>query len=182
MKTIIVLFAEGFEQIEALAPVDLLRRAGFSVITASIGASKWVTSSHNLKIETDTLLTDLPMQAADMIFLPGGPGTKNYEQQPLVKTFIELHAVQNKYLAAICAAPSVFGKMGLLKGKKATAFPGYENSLEGATFTGNEVEVDGLFITGRGAGCSIDFGLALVECLSNKETANDLAKKIIYKA
>jgi protein deglycase len=182
MKKVIVFIAEGFEQVEALAPVDLLRRAGFEVITAAIGSSKRVKSSHNVIIETDTLIEQLPLEAADMLFLPGGPGTKRYDDQPLVKTFIELHVKQNKFLAAICAAPSVFGKMGLLKGKKATVFPGYENSLEGAIFTPKCVVVDGNFITGRGAGCSIAFGLALIECLAGKDKANEIAEKILYKS
>ena len=179
MKKVIVLLAEGFEQIEALAPLDILRRAGFEVTTVSVSNSIWVTSSHNVKVEADTLISKLPMQSADMLVLPGGPGTKNYDAQPLVKTLIDQHVKDNKYLAAICAAPSIYGKMGLLEGKRATCFPGYEQTLKGAQFTGTKVEVDGNVITARGAGCSIEFGLALVACLAGKAVADDLAKKIM---
>jgi protein deglycase len=179
MKKVIVLLAEGFEQIEALAPVDILRRAGFEVTTVSINNSIWVASSHNVKVEADALISKLPVLPADMLVLPGGAGTKNYDAQPLVKTFIDIHVKENKYLAAICAAPSVFGKMGLLEGKRATCFPGYEETLKGASFTGNKVEIDGNIITARGAGCSIEFGLALVTCLAGQTAADDLAKKMM---
>ncbi len=179
-KTAIFL-ADGFEEIEALTVVDLLRRAGIEITTASIMGRKSVEGSHKITVEADALLEDLDFDSYDMLILPGGmPGTTNLDNCAPLKAKIQEFADAGKRLSAICAAPTVFGGMGLLKGKRATCYPGREPDLLGADVQTTEVVKDGNFITSRGMGTAIPFGLAIIEEFQGKDAAVDMAAKIVY--
>ncbi len=179
-KTAIFL-ADGFEEIEALTVVDLLRRAGIEITMTSIMGKKSVTGSHNIKVEADELIEDLDFDSVDMIILPGGmPGTKNLDSCEPLKAKIRKFNDSGKLLAAICAAPTVYGKMGLLKGKRATCYPGCEGDLLGADLQTTEVAQDGNFITSRGMGTAIPFGLAIIAQFQGPSSAQDMANKIVY--
>lgn len=173
--------ADGFEEIEALCPVDLCRRAGLEVKTVSITENKEVTGSHGITVLADLTAKDA-LGAFDMIVLPGGmPGTKNLDASPVVENAIAEAVRSDKYIAAICAAPMVLGKRGLLRGKEAISFPGFEQYLEGATVSEKRVVLDGKILTGAGMGVSHDFGLAIVEIFCGKDTADKLGGAILYK-
>lgn len=148
-----VFLANGFEEMEALAPVDLLRRAGVEVFTVGVG-SDMIVSSHNIPVKTDTTVDKIVLNdELEMIVLPGGmPGTLNLEASPDVLGAVDYCADNNRYIAAICAAPSIIGHKGLLDGRYATCFPGYEKDLKGAIHSARLVAVDGKFITAKGAG------------------------------
>ena len=179
-KTVIFL-ADGFEEIEALTVVDLLRRAGIEITTASIMGRKNVTGSHNITVEADALLDEIDFNNTDMLILPGGmPGTTNLDNCEPLKAQISKFNDQGKMLAAICAAPTVYGKMGLLQGKKATCFPGREPDLLGADVQISETVKDDNFITSRGMGTAIPFGLAIIGHYQGAEAASEMAKKIVY--
>ena len=179
-KTAIFL-ADGFEEIEALTVVDLLRRAGIEIVTVSISGQKSVTGSHSIKVEADKLIEELNFDEQDMLILPGGmPGTANLDSCALLKEKIREFNDNQKPLAAICAAPTVFGKMGLLKGKKACCFPGRESDLLGADVQTTEVAKDGNFITSRGMGTAIPFGLSIIEHFQGSDAAKAMAEKIVY--
>ena len=181
-KTAIFL-AEGFEEIEALTVVDLLRRAGIEITTASITGNKQVSGSHGIKVEADALLDDINFNDTDMIILPGGmPGTNNLDAWEPLKAQIKAFADAGKKLAAICAAPTVYGKMGLLKGKKACCYPGCDGDLIGADVTTEAVTKDGNFITSSGMGTAIPFALAILEHFNGKEAAEQMAQAIVYTA
>lgn len=159
---IYVFLADGFEETEALAPVDLLKRAGKEVITVGVTGNV-VTGSHGIQVIADTNEISLD-DSLEMIVLPGGmPGTLNLEKSQCVQNAIDYCVLNNKFIGAICAAPSILGHKGLLKDKKAICYPGFESHLEGAVISDNSVEEDGIFITARGAGVAINFGLKLVE-------------------
>lgn len=159
---IYVFLADGFEETEALAPVDLLKRAGKEVITVGVTGNV-VTGSHGIQVIADTNEISLD-DSLEMIVLPGGmPGTLNLEKSQCVQNAIDYCVLNNKFIGAICAAPSILGHKGLLKDKKAICYPGFESHLECAVISDNSVEEDGIFITARGAGVAIDFGLKLVE-------------------
>lgn len=167
-----VFIAKGFEEIEALTTVDFLRRAGLEVYTVGIG-SKIVAGSHNIPVFCDLDESEtVPDNSIDAIILPGGmPGTLNLEANKTVNSYIDYCAVNNKLICAICAAPSILGHKGLLKGKKATCFPGFEKELDGAEVTGDFVCCDGNIITGKGMGSAISFSQKICEQLLNKEKA-----------
>ncbi len=171
---IYVFLADGFEEIEALAPVDILRRAGFEVVTVGV-TGKTVTGSHNIPVVADITCDSVTTDKLEGVVLPGGmPGTLNLEKDATVKRLVDF-AVNNKImLAAICAAPSILGHKGILAGKSATCFPGFENELEGAVLSTDGVVTDGDIITGQGAGVALEFGFALVSYLKDKETAENL--------
>lgn len=176
---IYVFLAEGFEETEAIAPIDILRRSGKEVITVGIG-EEVITSSHGVSVIADITEVDFfPSDELEMIVLPGGmPGTLNLEKSRTVQDAIDYCAENDRYIAAICAAPSIIGKKGLLKGKKATCFPGFEEFLEGADFTGEPVEADGKIITARGAGVAVEFGLKLSEILVSPAKAEKLRESM----
>ena len=171
--------ANGFEEIEALAPVDLLRRAGVEVKTVGVGGSV-ITSSHGIPVtcdltEAQALLTD----ELDAVILPGGmPGTLNLEKSANVQAALDFAAANGSFICAICAAPSVLGHKGLLDGKEAIAFPGFEKDLIGATVSEKYVVTDGNIITARGAGVAVDFGLAIVAALKDRATAEKIRAAI----
>lgn len=179
---IYVFLAEGFEEVEALTPVDVLRRCGLEVKTVGIG-SQIIKGSHGISVVTDTDDAEISMgDDLQMIVLPGGmPGTLNLEKNPVVQEAID-HCVENNiYIAAICAAPSILGHKGTLAGKKATCFPGFEDQLQGAGYTADLVTVDGRIITAKGAGAAMKFALKLAEILCGKERADKLEDSLQCK-
>lgn len=167
--------ADGFEEIEALAPVDLLRRAGIEVKTVGVGGSV-ITGSHGIPVTTDLCAENAPLtNALDAVILPGGmPGTKNLEASKEVQAALDFAAANGKLLCAICAAPSVLGHKGLLNGKEAIAFPGFEGDLLGARISEKAVVKDGNVITAKGAGVAVDFGLAIVAALKDSAVASKI--------
>ena len=181
MSRAAVFLAEGFETVEALAVVDICRRAGIDTVTISVSDDRRVSTSHGILVEADELIADTDLDSFDMLILPGGmPGTENLEKcTPLMDKLDEFNAAE-RYISAICAAPRILGKKGFLKGRRATCFPGVEGFLEGAVHTGSKVEADGHFITGRGMGTAIEFALAIVERLEGKEKAQQVAEKITF--
>lgn len=172
-----VFLADGFEEIEALAPVDILRRADVDVKMVSITNEYEVCGCHGIKVKAD-ILFDQMENDAQMLVLPGGmPGTINLGKfAPLC----DMLKKANCTIAAICAAPSVFGQLGLLKGKKSTCYPGFEDKLEGAEISDLPVVVSGNVITSRGAGTAHLFGFKLLELLKGKEDAETLKKAMQY--
>ncbi len=174
--------AEGFEEIEALCPLDIMRRAGLDVTTVGIG-SRQITGAHKICVQTD--ITDseyekLSEHSADMIFLPGGmPGTLNLANSRIVRDAIRLAQKEDKYIAAICAAPSILGDMGILEGKEAICYPGFEEHLLGAKLSVQKVVLDGRILTAAGMGVAVDMGLAIVEIFCGREKMLSLKKAII---
>ena len=180
VKMVYMFLAEGFEEVEALCPLDLLRRAGVKIMTVGVGG-KVIRGSHGIEViadittyEAEKLLSKNP---ADMVILPGGmPGTLNLQADETVNRFIAYASENGKYLAAICAAPLILGELGLLKGKRAICYPGFEERLIGAEIApeGVSVVTDGTVITGKGMGVALEFGLALVGVLVSYEKADEL--------
>lgn len=173
--------ADGFEDIEALAPVDIMRRAGLQVETVSITDEIVVNTAHGVGIVADKTLAEIDFDDAELLFLPGGlPGATNLDAcQPLREGLMQ-HYEARRLIAAICAAPLVLGHLGLLEGKRATCYPGFETELKGATYTASLVEQDGLFITGKGPGAAMELGYVLVELLKDKQTADALREGMMY--
>ena len=176
---IYIFLADGFEEIEALCPLDIMRRAHLDVTTVGIGGRREITGAHGICVLADTADTDLEIHAPDLIMLPGGmPGTKNLEASDTVRRAIAEALDCGSLIAAICAAPSILGKMGLLKGRHATCFPGFEQYLDGAILSDEAVVRDGNIITAKGMGVAAEFGLAIVEALLQKDVALDIARQI----
>ena len=177
-----IFLANGFEEIEALFPLDLFRRAGLEVKTVAIGNSQTVTGAHGISVIADIKENELSSQIADVVILPGGmPGTLNLENSAAVQTALKNAVEQEKLVCTICAAPSILGKCGYLKGKKATCVPGFEEYLDGAIFTNERVVRDGNFITAKGMGCGAEFGLVIIEALLGKEKADEIAHSSFVK-
>lgn len=172
---IYLFLAQGFEEMEAFAPVDILRRAGLTLATVGVNGRK-VTGSHGIEVTADLTEDQVEKDAIEMVILPGGPGTKNLEQSSVMKDSVRFCAESGRPIAAICAAPSILGHMGLLKGHKATCFPGYEQELGAKEVTGESVCVSGNIITGKGAGVAAEFALKIVEFLCGEEKSNHLRK------
>ncbi len=164
---IYVFLAEGFEESEALVTVDVLRRAGYTVLTAGVGG-EYVTGSHGITVKSDVLCDGLvPTDELEAVVLPGGiPGTPNLEKDETVRRFIDFAAQNHRVLGAICAAPSVLGKRGLLKDRVATCYPGFEAELLGATYEKASVCISDNFVTGEGAGAVFEFSLALCDVIA----------------
>ena len=173
METVYLFFAEGSEEVEALAVVDILRRAGVETRIVSVTGDKMVTGAHGIRVEADMLMEEVDFSQGRYVgiawraarFIQSGPG-----HEGLAEGIMRQYKA-GKPLAAICAAPLVYGRMGLLKGLKATCYPGFEENLEGASYTGNLVEEDGLFITGKGPAAVFEFGYAIVAKLAGKDKA-----------
>ncbi|MGN0495168.1 MAG: DJ-1 family glyoxalase III [Lachnospiraceae bacterium] len=181
MKKAYLFFATGFEEVEALTVVDILRRGGVDCKTVSVTGDYDVTSSHNVTVRADLVFEHQDLNDGDMIILPGGiPGTPNLKAHTGLEALIRRYDSEGKYLAAVCAAPTVYGEMGLLKGKDATCYPGMEDGLLSANKKTDKVVCDGQFITSRGMGTCVDFGLTLLEKLTDKETADAIGRKIVY--
>jgi len=175
--------ADGFEEIEALTPVDVLRRAGMDVMTVAVGTGdkKTVTGSHGIAVEADLTMAEAKaLGEPDTVILPGGmPGTKNLDADRDVDGFVMRAAERGDTLAAICAAPMILGKRGLLKGKRATSFPGFEKDLLGATVTGGRVEIDGNTVTACGMGAALEFALALIEVKKGEGAAREMHRTVL---
>ena len=172
--------ADGFEEIEALYTLDLLRRAHIDVLTVGV-TGKVANGSHKIPVVCDIDCASLPYNSDfDMIILPGGmPGSTNLDKAECVEKYIKLALENDKLICAICAAPFILGKRGILKDKRATCFPGFENQLEGATVVDAGVVRDGNIITGRAMGSAHEFALTVLEALQGKEAADKMRKTII---
>ena len=180
-KACLIFLAEGFEEIEALTVVDLLRRESLDIKMVSITENKQVSGSHGITVNVDMTLGEVVPEEAEMLILPGGmPGTTNLKNCKKLTDMILTFDENKEKIAAICAAPTVFGYLGILKGKKATCYPGCEDQLTGADVVYDSVVTDGNITTSRGMGTAIDFGLEIVSILKNKEAADALAAKIVY--
>ena len=173
-----VFLADGFEIIEALSPVDMLRRAKVEIKLVGV-TGEIVTSSCGVAVKTDMLIDEFDFYDVEAVVLPGGmPGTLNLENNQTVQKIIDNASNTNAFICAICAAPSILGHKGLLNEKEVTCFPGFENALEGATLSEDFVVTDGKFITARGAGVSVDFGLEIVKQLRGEELSNEIRSQI----
>ena len=183
MAKVFSFFADGLEEIEALTPVDLLRRAGHDVTTVSIMKRNPVRGAHNIFIEADTLFEDADFAEGDLFILPGGgEGSQNLDAHEALHALIKEKLAAGKRIAAICAAPMVFGHLGLLEGKQAVIYPGMEAELIGATPVDMPAVTDGLITTGRGPGSSFDFGLELIRLLDGEAKAEEIRAGLVYKA
>lgn len=181
-KKVYVFLAEGFEVTEALSTVDVLRRAHLDVTTVSISSSLEVMSSNQILVTADRLFTDGTLSDADAIVLPGGmPGTLNMEQFIPLISLIKDYYKAGKIIAAICAAPSILGHLGLLHGEEAIAYPGFEESLSGASVSNKSVVRSHQFITARGMGVSQQFALKIIETLIDNQTASQVASAAIIE-
>ena len=170
---IYMFLADGFEEVEALAPLDLLRRAGLDIKTVGIG-KKQITGAHGINVEAD-LCEDQICDIADAVILPGGmPGTLNLDASKTVEIAVLATHAKGGYVCAICAAPRVLGRLGILDGKRFTCYPGTEELIPNGIFTEERVTVDGKIVTARGMGCAVDFGLALVGLFCGEETEKKL--------
>lgn len=175
MGTVYVFLADGFEEMEAFAAVDIMRRAGLNVAMITVTPDEIVTGAHGVPVLCDKNIVNCDFFDAEMLVLPGGmPGAETLEKCEDLRKLILRTVEAQKPVAAICAAPMILGKLGLLKGKKATCYPGFEQYLEGAEYTAAVVEKDGNFITGKGPGAAFDFALAIVETLKGKEKVEEL--------
>lgn len=164
--------ANGFEITEAMAPLDVMRRAGLEVKTVGI-TGEMIQSSNGVSIKPDIDISDITYDNIDGAILPGGmPGTLNLKASDAVVECVKKCYNDGKLVASICAAPSIFGEMGLLRDRRATCFPGFEKALDGAVHTGAHVETDGNVITSKGAGCALEFGHAIVSYAVSKEAAD----------
>lgn len=179
-KRVAIFLAEGFEEVEALTTVDLLRRADIKVDMVSISNEKVVEGAHGITVIADQRIKEIYFTSYDALTLPGGmPGTLNLEACEILSEALKEHSEKGKLVTAICAAPSVLGRLGLLNGKRACCYPGFEDRLEGASVSTEKVEVDGNVITSRGLGSAIDFGLAMIKVLKSEEVADKIAKGIL---
>ena len=168
---IAVFLANGFEEIEALATVDILRRSGLEILTVGVDADTPV-GAHAMPIQADISQEKLDVAALSAVVLPGGmPGTRNLDASPVVHAALDYAILHKLPVGAICAAPSILGRRGLLQGRRATCYPGFESALTGATLSEEPVITDGQFTTARGAGVAVDFALELVRILVDEQTA-----------
>jgi 4-methyl-5(b-hydroxyethyl)-thiazole monophosphate biosynthesis len=182
MKKVFIFLAEGFEETEAVATIDIMLRGELDVTSVSITGNLLVKGAHGIVVNADTLFEKVDFSSGDMLVLPGGmPGASNLNAHDGVKAALKQYLAGGKKIAAICAAPLVFGSLGLLKGKNATAYPGFESTLTGATFIDSPVVIDGNIITGKGPGFAFEFGLSIVEELQGKEKADEVAEGLLLK-
>ena len=181
-KKVLVFLVNGFEEIEAMAPIDLLRRAGITADTVSINEDNQVTSSRKIRDLTDKTIDEINFENYEMIVLPGGPGTENYMKSEKLLEKLKEFSI-NRKLGAICAAPTILSALGILNGKQAICFPACEPDLikDGAIIVNQDVVKDNNIITSRGAGTAIDFSLALIEELLGKNKSHEIRKEILYK-
>lgn len=181
MDKVCVFLADGFEEIEGLTVVDLLRRADIEVETVSINGSLKVIGAHHITVETDKIFDEMDFSDVRLLVLPGGmPGTLNLGKHSGLTELLKNYHLEKKLIGAICAAPSILGDLGILDGKKATSYPGFEDRLKGAVLSTNSVEVSGHITTSRGAGTAIAFSLSLITQIKGQKKADDIRKSIIY--
>lgn len=175
-----VMMAEGFEEIEAVTIVDILRRAELDAKTVSVSGNREVTGTHGITLHADIPFDAELLKDGDMVVLPGGmPGTENLEAHSGLASLLRYYAEEGKWVAAICAAPMVLGRMGLLKGKAATCYPGFENYLVDAECRTERVVQEGKFITSRGPGTAMEFSLKLVEVAAGRELADTIREETL---
>jgi protein deglycase len=177
MPTVLTILAEGFEEVEAITPIDLLRRAGAEVTLAAIGDGIHVTGRNGITMHADTMLGTVETMDFDCVFLPGGPGVKHLRDDPRVRSMVLRHANAKRWVAAICAAPTVLNDVGLLAGRRYTAHFSVAHELP-AILAEHRVVVDGQLLTSRGAGTALDFGLLMVEKLFSAEIALEVSRSI----
>ncbi len=181
MAKVYAFLAEGLEEVECLAVTDVLRRAGVETTLVSIGDRREVVSSHGIRITADALFEEINPDQADILFLPGGmPGTKNLQAHKGLMEALKKASRQGRRIAAICAAPSILGGLGLLKGRTATCYPGFEDSLLGASYTSQGVITDGNITTSRGLGYALDLGLELIRLLQGPQQAERIREAVQY--
>ncbi len=182
MGIIYVFLATGFEEIEALVPIDIFKRAGFDVKTVSIHGMRYVESTHGIMIKADLVLREVDFSNADMLVLPGGmPGAEELSQCNKLNNVLIEHDKRGGLIGAICAAPMVLGKLGLLKKHRATCYPGFESFLEGATYTAADVEVDRNITTAYGPGAAFDFGFTLLSQLTESSVVEQVKRGMMIK-
>ena len=184
MSKAVIFFARGLEECEGLLCVDLLRRAGVEVTIAAVGGSQPVTSARQVNVVADALAEDLDYTAFDACILPGGiPGVDNLKADATVRKVCQEFAAAGKYVAAICAGPTVLAGFGVLQGKKATVYPGMDAPLTegGAEYTGLPLTIDGNIVTGEALGAAIPFALALARLLAGAEASDRVKKAIVYQ-
>jgi 4-methyl-5(b-hydroxyethyl)-thiazole monophosphate biosynthesis len=180
MKSIFVHLADGFEEIEAITIIDVLRRSGLNVVTLSISDKLMVNGAHKIGVEADLLFKNADYKQADMIVLPGGmPGAKNLSEHEGLNFQLKKFFEEGKLLGAICAAPMVLGKLGILKGKKVVCYPGFENYLHGAIIKEEPVVTDGNIITGRGPGAAMQFSYEIVRLLKDEQNVAELREAML---
>lgn len=178
---IYVFLATGFEEVEALGPIDVCRRAGLKVKTVSVTDEQVVTGAHGIGIVADSMFAENDYSDAEMLFLPGGlPGATNLDAHEGLRRVVLAHSEAGKALAAICAAPLVYGNLGLADGKKMTCYPGFEKYLVGAEYTAALVERDGLMFTGKGPAAALALGYAIVEHFCGEEVVEGLKQGMMY--
>lgn len=176
------MLANGFEIAEATLPIDILKRAHVEVVTVSITGADVVTASNGIRLVADQQLADADLSDGDMLFLPGGmPGSKNLAESQAVADVIRQYVAAGKWLAAVCAAPMVYGRMGLLNGLKATCYPGFEQDLLGATPVQQTCVRDGQFITGCGAGAGFALGREMAAVLVGEEAADAVLHQMMFQ-
>lgn len=182
MKQIAIFFAKGYEEIEALAVVDICRRCGLQIDMVSVTEDRTVMGAHDIMVGMDKTFAEVDFADYDMLILPGGSeGTKGLEAHQGLMEQVDAFYAAGKYIAAICAAPSIFGHRGILKGRRACSYPSFESHLEGAQVTQGPVEISDNVITSRGMGTSIPFGLAIVEVFCGREKAQELGHTIVFQ-
>lgn len=180
MQQVFIFLAEGFEEIEAIAPVDVFRRAGIKVTTVSISDDLLVRGAHDIFIKADACFSELAFEDSFLIFLPGGmPGAANLDNHEGLKKLIKKQVDQDREIAAICAAPFVLGKMGLLKNKEAICYPGYEHLLKDASISSSEIVKSGNIYTAKGPGVAVAFALRIVENICGKKVAEQIAQAMM---
>lgn len=176
---ICVFLAEGFEEIEAVAPIDIFRRAAIEVLTVSVTGNKVVAGAHAIPVLADVLFEDVAFAADDFLFLPGGlPGTTNLGNHEGLRELIHEKYAKGGNLAAICAAPSILGKMNILNGKEAICYPGFENALKGAHLSENKIVQAGNVFTAKAAGVAIEFALRIVESVKGADVSKSIREGI----
>lgn len=179
--TTYLFLAEGFEEMEAISPIDILRRANVDLITVSIGTTLEVTGAHGIIVKADNLFEEIDFSNNEMLILPGGmPGTKKLELHKGLEKLLLQQFKDNKFIATICAAPSILGKLGMLKSKEAICYPGFESYLFDAILSSKSVVQSENFITAKGAGVAIEFALKIVSCLKGENIANNISSSICY--
>lgn len=181
MAKVYEFLANGFEDIEALAPIDILRRGGVEAVTVSVTGSDFVETAHGITIKADVKIEDADLSDADMLLLPGGlPGASNLNDHEGVRAALLAQAAAGKRIGAICAAPLVLGSLGLLEGKKATCYPGFEKYMTGATYTAELFQEDGLIITGEGPAATLTYAYQILSYFVDEATVKGLKDGMMY--
>jgi 4-methyl-5(b-hydroxyethyl)-thiazole monophosphate biosynthesis len=181
MSSNFIFLAEGFEETEALTVVDLLRRASIEITTVSVTGISMVKGSHAISVLADALFEEIDFSQAEFLILPGGmPGSLHLAEHKGLNNLLQNHNKKNKYIGAICAAPTVLGKLNMLHDREAICYPGFEKDLLGANISDKTLIQDSNIITAKGPGYAVDFGLYLVQLIKGKDKANEVARNFLY--